>query len=177
MNTETAAGDKPPVYQSDPSLLMAFDIILFSTPPCRVCKLPAADGNHIDGDIDPKLIKMGQHEYEAAMTPAQYEYTQLDEFYSRIVKPFFDRLRFVEECVTHQSGVGGSWMDTDGHVFAVEPKTFTSVPMKTTHIVRTRRDGEAKGSLSLEGAVKYGHFKEDIRNSARQAKAKEEPAI
>jgi len=140
-------------------------------PKCQHCDGLGRDAIHSPEipDLNGGWTKNSQyHEFTPRYTQAQAEWVALDGFYHTVIKPYYDRLEYLEARI----GPGDHWMDNDGHVFCDRPKAWKSVPMKTREIVRTRRADEAKGGLSFPDAVALGYQKDQIANPpAREKKA------
>jgi hypothetical protein len=71
-------------------------------------------------------------------------------------RKFFDELNQAAQAVADEKGVGHVFQDDQGIVYRVHVPKGRYVEFRTIDIERTRRPGEAKGSLSLVQARLVG---------------------
>lgn len=90
------------------------------------------------------------------LTPAQKTYVELDKKYAADFKPFLDELKAARQAVIDEIGLGSFFQDTDGTVYHTSEKKGQWIDFTPHEIQRTRRAGEAKGSLSLTAAREAG---------------------
>lgn len=90
------------------------------------------------------------------MTPAMQKFLELEK-QKETVKQFFDELQAALEAVSAEVGVGGMFQDpSDGTVFKIEVPEGRFVKFEKLGYVRTKREGEARGSLSVKEAEAAG---------------------
>ena len=89
------------------------------------------------------------------MTPIQSQFVELEKQKEK-VKEFFQKLKEATEAVRAEIGLNGFFQDSEGTVYQiVEPKGKWVEYDKISYI-RTRRDNEVKGDLSLDKAEAAG---------------------
>jgi hypothetical protein len=89
--------------------------------------------------------------------PAVREYIALDRVYAETVKPLLEKMSELKADIAARYKIGTHFQDTDGTVFEIDAQEWKSVRMETFAINRTRREGEAKGSLSEKRAKELGY--------------------
>lgn len=72
------------------------------------------------------------------------------------VRQYFEKLKEATEAVAKEIGVGGYFQDTDGTVYRIVEPEGKFVNYEKISYVRTRREGEARGTLSLKEAEGAG---------------------
>lgn len=90
------------------------------------------------------------------MTETQAIYTELETRFSTEIKPFLDELKAAKDAVVNESGLDAFWQAEDGTVYHTAAKKGQWVDFTPYEIQRTRREGEAKGTLSLTAAKDAG---------------------
>lgn len=91
-----------------------------------------------------------------ALTAKQSAYVELDRKFSAEIKPFLDALKAAKDAVVDECGIGIFFQDVEGTVYHTAPKKGQWVDFTAHEIQRTRREGEAKGTLSLTAAKEAG---------------------
>lgn len=71
-------------------------------------------------------------------------------------KEFSEQLKQITEKLIDENGVGHTFQDADGIVYKTVVPEGTFVQFKRFDVVRTRREGEVKGSLSMKEAKECG---------------------
>jgi hypothetical protein len=89
------------------------------------------------------------------MTPAQQRFVELEKRKVE-VKKYFEELNAALEEVVKEIGVDQFFQDSDGIVYKTVIPKGTFVEYKTIGYNRTRREGEAKGDLSMKEAREAG---------------------
>lgn len=89
------------------------------------------------------------------MTELQKKFVKMDKEKDEH-KKFFDEYYETVESLFDELGEGKAFQDEDGTVYLTEVPKGRFVDYKTKSIVRTRREGEKKGSLSLKKAQELG---------------------
>lgn len=92
----------------------------------------------------------------AKVTSVQQNYIDMDKRFSSEIKPFLDAFKVAKEAVVIESGLGVFFQDDEGTVYHTADKKGQWVDFFHYEIQRTRRTGEAKGSLSLTAAKEAG---------------------
>jgi hypothetical protein len=91
----------------------------------------------------------------ANLTAAEQRFIELDRE-KEAHRKFFDELNQAAQAVADEKGVGHVFQDDQGIVYRVHVPRGRYVEFRTIDIERTRRPGEAKGSLSLVQARLLG---------------------
>jgi hypothetical protein len=73
------------------------------------------------------------------------------------VKRFFEELDEATKAVQAELGMDGHFQDTDGTVYQIVKPEGTFIQYKDVSYIRTRREGEKKGGLSLTKARDLGY--------------------
>lgn len=89
------------------------------------------------------------------MTPAQAKFVELEKKKAEIKKYFEELQNAVNELVEEQ-GVGGYFQDVEGTVYKIVEPAGRFVKYERFGYVRTRRDDEKRGDLSLKEAETAG---------------------
>ena len=90
------------------------------------------------------------------MSPVIQKFLELERRKEE-VKKYFDELQAALEAVSAEVGVGGMFQDpSDGTVFKVEIPDGRFVKFDKIGYVRTKREGEVRGSLSVKEAREAG---------------------
>lgn len=89
------------------------------------------------------------------MTPAQVKFVELEKKKEE-VKKYFEQLDEATLELAKELGVNNFFQDADGIVYQVVIPTYKSVKMDHVGYVRTKRQGEARGSLSVKKAEEAG---------------------
>lgn len=97
------------------------------------------------------------------LSSVQEFYIEMDKRFSAEIKPFLDAFKVAKEAVVIESGVGAFFQDDDGTVYHTADKKGQWVDFSPHEIQRTRRPGEAKGSLSLTAAKEAGFELPDMK--------------
>ena len=71
-------------------------------------------------------------------------------------KQYLEELREATQEVANEIGVGGYFQDADGTVFKIVIPAGRFVEYETIGYVRTRREGESRGTLSEKEAKEQG---------------------
>lgn len=87
----------------------------------------------------------------------QADYAEMERRFQEEIKPFLDHFKEVRDLVVAECGVGAHWQGPDGVVYEVTERKGQWVEFFPFEIARTRREGEAKGSLSLTRARELGY--------------------
>lgn len=89
------------------------------------------------------------------LTPTRQRYAELDKRYAEL-RPFFDELKAAKAAVINECGTDEFFQDSDGIVYYTAEKKGQWIDFTPYEILRTRRPGEKKGSLSLMVAKDAG---------------------
>ena len=90
------------------------------------------------------------------MTETQKKFVELEKRKEE-VKKYFDELKAATEALAKEIGVGGFFQDpSDGTVFQVVEPDGKFVTYEKISYVRTKRAGEARGTLSVKAAEEAG---------------------
>lgn len=90
------------------------------------------------------------------MTPAQAKFIELEAKKDE-VKRFFDELQAATEAVAQEVGIGGFFQDPNsGLVYQIVIPEGRFVHYEKIGYVRTKRDGERAGTLSVKAAEAAG---------------------
>jgi hypothetical protein len=89
------------------------------------------------------------------LTEAQKRFVLLDRRKAEY-KQFLEDLKAATEAVVAEIGVGGFFQDEEGIVYQTAEPDGRFVYYERVIINRTRREGEAKGSLSMKTAREAG---------------------
>ena len=89
------------------------------------------------------------------MTPAQEKFVELEKKKEE-VKKYFKDLADALQVVMSEIGVEGYFMDDDKVVYKIIIPEGKFVQYEKLSYVRTKRDGETRGSLSVKEAEENG---------------------
>lgn len=90
------------------------------------------------------------------MSPAMQKFVELERRKNE-VKKYFDELQQALEAVSAEIGVGGFFQDpSDGTVFRIVVPEGRFVAFDKLGYERTKREGEARGTLSVKAAEEAG---------------------
>ena len=89
------------------------------------------------------------------MTPSQMKFVELEK-QKEVVKRFFDDLKAATEAVAKEVGVNGYFQDAEGTVYKIVIPEGKWVTFEQISYVRTRRNDEKRGDLSLKEAEEAG---------------------
>lgn len=89
------------------------------------------------------------------MTEAQKKFVDLEKRKDEY-KQWLQELQEATQAVTDELGVGGYFQDDKGTVYKMVVPNGRWVAFETISYVRTKREGEAKGSLSVTEAREHG---------------------
>ena len=89
------------------------------------------------------------------MTPAQKKFVSLEKKKEE-VKKFFEELSSALEDVAKEVGIDSYFQDEEGTVYKVVRPDGKWVPFEPLSYVRTRREHEKRGDLSLKEAEEAG---------------------
>jgi len=92
----------------------------------------------------------------AELTAAQQKLVELDKKKTELDK-FYDEYDAAVKAVADESGLGSFFQDADGTVYKTEVPAGRFIHYKQLAVVRTRREGEKAGSLSLKAAQEAGY--------------------
>lgn len=73
------------------------------------------------------------------------------------VKKFFDDYEEIVREIESEACIGFNFQDSEGTVYMLDTMEWKSVRITPFEIKRTRREGEAKGTLSLTKARELGY--------------------
>ena len=73
------------------------------------------------------------------------------------VKQYFKDLQQAIEDVKAEVGIDGHFQAPDGTVFQIIQPKGTFIEYKTIDYVRTKREGEKRGSLAKKAAIELGY--------------------
>ena len=91
----------------------------------------------------------------ADLTPTQKRFIELDK--KKVdIKRYFAELESVTADVVAELGLGAFFQDEDGTVYKATKAGGEFVRYKEFEILRTRRENEPKGTLSLKEAQEAG---------------------
>ena len=88
--------------------------------------------------------------------PAVQKFIELEKKKAE-VKRYFDELSKALEEVVAQIGIGGHFQDAEGTVYQIVVPEGRFVHYEKHGYVRTRREGETRGDLSLTKAKELGY--------------------
>lgn len=109
---------------------------------------------------DRELIEMMGEPSATILTALQLKYVGMDKHYEAEIKPFLEDYRQAKADLIAELGVGVFFADHSGTVYKTDESNGRFVYNEPFQIKRTRREGEAKGTLSLKEAREAG-FVED----------------
>ena len=89
------------------------------------------------------------------MTPAMEKFVALEKKKNE-VKQYFKDLQEALEAVSKEVGVGGYFQDAEGIVYHIVVPDGKFVTFEKLSYDRTKREGEARGSLSVKEATERG---------------------
>lgn len=89
------------------------------------------------------------------MTENQKKLVELDKKKAE-VKKFYEELKQTIEEVKKEVGIGGFFQDSEGIVYQVVEPDGKYVTFERTSYIRTKRDGELRGELSVKKAEEAG---------------------
>lgn len=92
---------------------------------------------------------------KSGLTPAQARFVELERRREE-AKQFFKDLAEATQAVADEIGVGGFFQDDQGIVYKIVTPKGRWVEFESIGYERTKRDGEAKGSLSIKEAREMG---------------------
>jgi len=91
-----------------------------------------------------------------SLTPAMQKLVDLDKKKAEI-KQYFEELQAALEAVSAEVNVGGMFQDpSDGTVFKITEPDGKFVKFEKLGYDRTKREGEARGTLSVKEAKEAG---------------------
>jgi hypothetical protein len=94
------------------------------------------------------------------LTEIQKDFIAMDKKFQSEIKPFLDAFKAMKEAVAIEVGVDGHFQDEEGTVYQAHVPDGRFVPFDRYAVRRTRREGEAKGDLSLTTARELGYLVE-----------------
>lgn len=89
------------------------------------------------------------------MTEAQKKFVELERKKEE-VKKYYEELNAAIQQLVDEHGVGHYFMDDQGIVYGIVEAEGKWVPYEKFTYVRTRREGEARGTLSMKEAKERG---------------------
>ena len=89
------------------------------------------------------------------LTETQQKFIELEKK-KAVIKQFFDELRQATQAVVDDVGVGHYFQDEDGTVYKTSIPEGKFVYFEKYDVLRTRREGEKSGTLSLKEAKEHG---------------------
>ena len=89
------------------------------------------------------------------MTELQNKFVELEK-QRTIHKQFFEDLTKATQAVADELGVNGMFQAEDGVVYKIVTPAGRWIQFETISYVRTKREGEQKGSLSIKEAKEAG---------------------
>jgi hypothetical protein len=89
------------------------------------------------------------------MTPAMQKFVELEKK-KEVVKQYFKDLQEALEAVAKEVGINGFFQDSEGIVYQVVAPDGKFVTFDRLGYDRTKREGEARGSLSVKAAKEAG---------------------
>ena len=89
------------------------------------------------------------------MTEAQKKFVELER-QKESVKAFFEQLEEATKAVAQEVGIDGLFQDDQGIVYKVVVPEGRFVHYEKLSYVRTKRDGEVRGTLSMKEAEAAG---------------------
>ena len=90
------------------------------------------------------------------MTPVQERFVQLEKK-KETVKLYFQELKEATDALAQELGIGGTFQDLeDGTVFQVVEPDGKFVTFEKISYIRTKREGEKRGTLSIVKAREAG---------------------
>jgi hypothetical protein len=72
------------------------------------------------------------------------------------VKKFYENLKEATEALVKESGVGSYFIDEEGIVYGIIEPEGRFIYYEKYDVIRTRRPGETRGTLSLKEAKERG---------------------
>lgn len=93
------------------------------------------------------------------------DFVDHDQIYNNEVKGFFERYNRLQEDLLEHFGEGYLFQDRYGTVYKTVVPEGTFVSFKRAGIVRTKREGETRGSLSVKEAEAAGFTVKDFKKA------------
>ena len=90
------------------------------------------------------------------LSPAIQRFIELEKRKAE-VKKYFDDLQDAVQAVAEEIGIGGHFQDSEGTVYQICIPEGRFVQFQHVGYLRTRREGEKKGDLSLTKARELGY--------------------
>ena len=91
------------------------------------------------------------------MTPVQERFVQLEKK-KETIKLYFKELKEATEALAEELGVDGTFQDPeDGTVFQIVEPEGKFVTFEKVSYLRTKREGEKRGTLSIVKAKEAGY--------------------
>ena len=94
------------------------------------------------------------------ITSVQQNFIDMDKRFTAEIKPFLDAYKAAKEAVAIEVGIDGHFQDEEGTVYQAAVPTGRFVSFDRFTVNRTRREGEAKGDLSMSAARELGYVVE-----------------
>jgi hypothetical protein len=89
------------------------------------------------------------------LTDAQRRLVELD-LKKKEIEEFYEQLDQAVRDVESEIGLNGFFQSDDGTVYQIVKPTGTFISYKDISFIRTKRDGEERGSLSVKKAQEAG---------------------
>jgi hypothetical protein len=90
------------------------------------------------------------------MNELQKKYVELEKIKYEF-KDRLEELKIVTQALAENMGIGGHFADEEGTVYQIEKAKGTYVYFQEFEVLRTRREGEKKGTLSMFKAKELGY--------------------
>jgi len=98
---------------------------------------------------------MAETKGQVLMTEAQRRLVELEKQKTEY-KRLLDELKLVTEAVAKEVGINGFFQDEEGTVYKIVVPGGKWIPFEAISYVRTKREGEKTGSLSIKEAKEAG---------------------
>lgn len=95
------------------------------------------------------------------LSSIQRNFIELDKQFQSEIKPFLDAYKVAKEAVAIEVGIDGHFQDSEGTVYQAVIPEGRFVAFDRYAVKRTRREGEAKGDLSMTAARELGYIVEN----------------
>lgn len=93
----------------------------------------------------------------AELTAVQQDYIGMEKRYQAEIKPFMEAFKEAKRVLAETHGIGSHFQDNEGTVYLIVEPAGRFVAFDKVGVQRTRREGEAKGDLSMTAARELGY--------------------
>ena len=117
------------------------------------------DFKTLEDSVDVRAGIMNEAEINAFVEPFRAAVIEADRKKAE-AKKIYDELKEANKNLLEVTGFGYMFQDTEGVVYEVSEPEYKTIYFEKVDILRTRREGEKKGSLSMEKARQCGFIVE-----------------